>query len=85
MRTRSRGVTNYYALLAEQYNKSEHNTKEHSPMATPVLDATTGAMLEHRQLRRHPAYKETWDESYANELRRLCQGIGTNPTNPTNK
>lgn len=54
-------------------------------MAAPVLDANTGAMLEHRQLRRHPDYKEVWDASYANELGRLCQGIGTNPTNPTEK
>jgi len=49
------------------------------------LDTETGTMLEHRQLRRHPAYKKTWDESYANELGRLCQGIGTNPSNPTKK
>jgi len=42
-------------------------------------------MLEHRQLHRHPTYKKVWDESYANELGRLCQGIGTKPSNPTKK
>jgi hypothetical protein len=42
-------------------------------------------MLEHRQLRTHPDYKSVWDKSYANELGRLCQGIGTNNTNPTGK
>jgi hypothetical protein len=42
-------------------------------------------MLEHRQLRRHPEYKETWDTSYSNELGRLCQGIGTDTADPTQK
>ena len=38
-----------------------------------------------QQLRRHPKYKEVWDTSYANELGRLCQGIGKHSTNPTQK
>ena len=38
------------------------------PEALSVLDASTGEFLEHRQLRRDPRYKETWDTSYANEL-----------------
>ena len=45
--------------------------------ANPVLDQSTGKTLEHRQLRKHPDYKETWDTSYSNELGRLCQGIGS--------
>ncbi len=53
-----------------------------SPLAMPVLDAGTGQSLEHRQLRQHPAYKQIWDTSYADELGRLCQGIGTNATTP---
>lgn len=44
--------------------------------ALPVLDKETGHTLEHRQLRRHPKYKHIWDTSYANELGRLCQGVG---------
>ena len=52
-------------------------------LALPVIDATTGATLEHRQLRRHPQYKKVWDTSYADELGRLCQGIGTKPNDPT--
>ncbi len=52
-------------------------TKVDSPAALSVLDLATGAFLEHRQLRRDPRYKTTWDTSYANELGRLCQGIGT--------
>jgi hypothetical protein len=54
------------------------------PEALSVLDSSTGEFLEHRQLRRDPRYKATWDTSYANELGRLCQGIGSGTT-PTSK
>jgi hypothetical protein len=54
------------------------------PEALSVLDTSTGEFLEHRQLRRDPRYKATWDTSYANELGRLCQGIGSGTT-PTSK
>ena len=45
--------------------------------ALAVLDRDSGKLLEHRQLRKDPRYKTVWDRSYANELGRLCQGIGT--------
>ncbi len=45
--------------------------------ALAVLDRNTGKLLEHRQLRKDPRYKTVWDRSYANELGRLCQGVGT--------
>jgi hypothetical protein len=54
--------------------------KVDSPSALSVLDPTTGDFLEHRQLRHDPRYKTAWDASYANELGRLCQGIGSGPT-----
>jgi hypothetical protein len=44
------------------------------PALLSVLDPSTGEFLEHRQ---DPRYKATWDRSYANELGRLCQGIGS--------
>ena len=75
MRTRSRlteATRNAFAALADDC--------EDANLALPVLDHDTGKTLEHRQLRRHPKYKETWDTSYANELGRLCQGIGSKPT-----
>jgi hypothetical protein len=49
-------------------------------LALSVLDPATGKFLEHRQLCRNPRYKATWDTSYANELGRLCQGIGAGST-----
>jgi hypothetical protein len=51
-----------------------------SPSALSVLDTATGKFLEHLQLRQDPRYKATWDTSYANELGRLCQGIGSGST-----
>jgi hypothetical protein len=45
--------------------------------ALSILDPATGEFLEHRQLCCGPQYKPMWDTLYANELGRLCQGIGT--------
>ena len=50
--------------------------------AMPVMDTVTGETLEHCQLRRHPKYKNTWNQSYSNELGRLCQGIGKGSKGP---
>jgi hypothetical protein len=47
------------------------------PEALSVLNPSTGKFLKHCQLHHDPRHKATWDTSYANELRRLCQGIGT--------
>ena len=47
------------------------------------MDEETGEMLEFRQLRSHSKYKKIWDTSCANELRRLCQGVGTKKEDPT--
>jgi hypothetical protein len=52
-------------------------------LACPVLDQETGKTLKHLQLRKDPKYKTTWNRSYANELGRLCQGIGSAPSTPT--
>jgi hypothetical protein len=54
------------------------------PEALSVLDSSMGEFLEHRQLRQDSHYKDSWDTSYANELRQLCQGIGSGTT-PTSK
>ena len=47
-----------------------------------VLDPDTGHTMEYRQLRRHPKYKQLWENSYCNELGRLCQGIGKGNKGP---
>ena len=42
----------------------------------PVLDETSGQLLQYRQLRKNPKFAHILDTSYANELGRICQGIG---------
>ena len=44
--------------------------------AMAVMDASTGKMLNYRQLRRDPKYKIQWDKSAANECGRLADGVG---------
>jgi hypothetical protein len=56
--------------------------KPTTAVAFSVLDHETGKFLEHRQLRRDPKHKAIWDTSYANEIGRLCQGVGTHPAKP---
>ena len=51
-----------------------------SPLVLLVLNFATGEFLEHQQLHQDPRYKATWDTLYANELRRLCQDIGSGDT-----
>eukprot|EP00804_Cyclotella_cryptica_P000711 CCRYP_000989-RA/>CCRYP_000989-RA protein AED:0.36 eAED:0.38 QI:0/0/0/1/0/0/3/0/249 len=51
----------------------------------PILDQDTGQFLEHRHLRHHPKQKAMCYMSYANELGRLCQGIGKHATHPHKK
>ena len=46
-------------------------------LAITVLNAKTGKSLEYFQLQHHPKYQKNWEESYCNELLRLCQFIGT--------
>jgi hypothetical protein len=50
--------------------------------ALSVLDPATGKSLEHRALRRHPRLGPAWATSYSNELGRLCQGIGSDASDP---
>jgi hypothetical protein len=44
--------------------------------AMAVIDATTGKMMNYRQLMRSPSHKEVWSRSSANEFGRLAQGVG---------
>ena len=51
----------------------------------PVLDDTYGQSLQYRQLRKHPKFAHIWNASYANELGRLCQGVGKGEKLPKNQ
>ncbi len=41
-------------------------------LAYAVLDNDTGNLLEYRHLIKHPKYKDTWSNSFGNEIRRLA-------------
>jgi hypothetical protein len=71
---------NRFALLADDNIDDD----EQSPTATAysVLDHETRETLEHCQLQHLPKYKAIWDKSYADEIGRLCQGVGQHPTMP---
>ncbi len=82
---------NRFALLAddnidddEQPLLADDNidNDEQPPTTTAysVLDHETRETLEHPQLQCLPKYKATWDKSYADEIGRLCQGVGHHPT-----
>ena len=62
-----------FAYLCQALQKSD------TPSALAVLDPAMGEFLEHCQLRWNPRYKTAWDNSYANDLGSLCQGIGVGP------
>eukprot|EP00804_Cyclotella_cryptica_P016513 CCRYP_004725-RA/>CCRYP_004725-RA protein AED:0.38 eAED:0.38 QI:0/0/0/1/1/1/2/0/279 len=53
--------------------------KESDGTAMPVLDQDTGQLLEHKQLRRHPKHKATWDTSYSNELAAYAKALANIP------
>lgn len=76
-------TNNAFAVLADDDEDTDDTVIQPTGhLALPVYDAASGKMLEHRQLRTHPTHKPTWDTSYANELGRLCQGIGTDADAP---
>ena len=51
--------------------------------ANVVIDPTTGASLECRHLIKGPT-KSIWGNSFANEIVRLAQGVGTRMPSGTN-
>ncbi len=72
--------TSYSALTASSTASRRFPAAFLQHWAMPVFDPESGQMLEYRQLRNHPTLGHIWNESYANELGRLCQGIGSSPT-----
>ena len=51
--------------------------------ANVVIDPTSGASLEYRHLVKGPT-KAIWENSFANEIGRLAQGVGTRIPSGTN-
>ena len=75
-RTRSQTANTASAITPAQAAQRRYPAKLIQSLATPVLDKTSSQSLQYRQLRKHPKFAHIWNTSYANELGRLCQGIG---------
>ena len=43
--------------------------------AGAIVDEDMGALLEYKQLSKHPQYRQAWQHSYGNEISRLAQGM----------
>ncbi len=71
---------NRFALLAD--DNPNDDVVSVTATAYSVMDLESGELLEHRQLRHHPKHKDKWDQSYANKIGCLCQGVGRHPTEP---
>ena len=50
-------------------------------VAHSVLDHDTGNQLNYGQLINHPKFQKTWNQSFSNEMGRLCQGVGIGKNN----
>ena len=51
-------------------------------LAMTILDETSGQLLEYCQLRKYPKFEHIWNTFYANELGRICQGVGKGSEGP---
>ena len=50
-----------------------------SKWAMMVIDVYKGKFIEYYQLQNHPKLSKICNESYSNEMGRLCQGVGPGP------
>ena len=75
-RTRSQTVNTASTITPAQAVHHRYPANFLQSLVMPVLDETSGQSLQYQQLRKHPKFAHMWNTSYANELGRLCQGIG---------
>ena len=76
--TRSYTPSNYSHMIRPRKVASRFYPKALLAMlAMLVIYEETGHILSYRQLRTHPRFAHMWDQSYSNEIGRLCQGVGT--------
>ena len=75
-RTRSQTASMASVINPLQASQQQYPAKFIQSLAMPVLDETSGQSLQYRQLRKHLKFAHIWNTSYANELGRICQGIG---------
>ena len=71
MRTRSQTANTAIAITSAQAAQRRYPAKFLQSLAMPVLDKTSGQLLQYRQLRKHPKFPHIWNTYYANELGQL--------------
>ena len=81
-RTRSQTANTASAVTPAQSAQRRYPAKFLQNLAMPVLDETSGQFLQYQQLRNQPKFAHIWNTSYANELGRICQGIGKGSKGP---
>ena len=73
------------AITPVQASQRRYSAKFLQSLAMPALDKNPGQLLQYRQLHKRPKFAHIWNTSYANELGRLCQGIGKFSKGPRQK
>ena len=81
-RTRSQTAAMASVITPAQASQQRYPSNFLQSLAMPVLNETSGKLLQYRQLRKHLNFAHIWNTSYANELGSLCQGIGQGSKGP---
>ena len=75
-RTRSQTTAMANFITPSQAAKRQYPAQFIQSMELPVINETSGKLLQYRQLCKHLKFTHIWNTSYANELGRLHQGVG---------
>ena len=82
VRTRSQTAAIASFITPAQAPQQRYPAKFLQSLAMTFLEKTSGQLLQYHQLRKHPNFAHIWNTSYANELGRLCKGIGQGSKGP---
>ena len=82
MRTHSQTAAMASVITPSQAAQQQFPAKFLQSMEMPVLHETSRQSLKYRQLHKNPKFAHIWNNYYANELGRLCQGIGQGSKGP---
>ena len=83
--TRSQTTAMSNVITPSQVAKIHYPAQFFQILGLPVLEKTSGQLLQYFQLRKHPKFSYIWNTSYANELGRIFQGVGKVSKGPKNQ
>ena len=75
-RTHSQTATVDSVITPAQAAQQPYPAQFLQSLAMLVHEKTSRQLLQYGQLRKHPKFAHIWNTYYANELGRICQGIG---------